>query len=45
MFIINPAGFFKNSHSAMDNRNARASDGHQEEGKKYTYGETLRRVL
>jgi hypothetical protein len=29
----------------MDDRNAGASDGCQEEGKKRTLGETLRRVL
>jgi hypothetical protein len=29
----------------MDDWNAGASDGHQEEGKKHTHGETLRRAL
>jgi hypothetical protein len=29
----------------MDDRNARVSDRRQEEGKKRTHGETLRRVL
>jgi hypothetical protein len=33
------------SKKPMDNRNVGASDGCQEEGKKRTYGETLRRVL
>jgi hypothetical protein len=29
----------------MDNQNARASDGHQEEEKKHTLDEMLRRAL
>jgi hypothetical protein len=38
-------GIVQKSEKPMDNRNAGASDGHQEEGKKHTYGEMLRRVL
>jgi hypothetical protein len=33
------------SKKPMDDQNARASDGHQEERKKRTHGEMLRRVL
>jgi hypothetical protein len=33
------------SKKPMDNWNAGASDGHQEEVKKRTHGETLRRAL
>jgi hypothetical protein len=33
------------SKKPMDDRNARVSDGRQEEGKKCTHGETLRRAL
>jgi hypothetical protein len=35
----------RKSRKLMDDRNAGASDGHQEEGKKRTHGETLRRAL
>jgi hypothetical protein len=35
----------RKSKKPMDDRNARASDGRQEEGKKRTHGETLRRAL
>jgi hypothetical protein len=35
----------RKSKKPMDNRNAGASDGRQEEGKKRTHGETLRRAL
>jgi hypothetical protein len=33
------------SKKPMDDRNAEVSDGRQEEGKKRTHGETLRRAL
>jgi hypothetical protein len=32
----------RKSKKLMNNQNARASDGHQEEGRKCTYSETLR---
>jgi hypothetical protein len=35
----------RKSKKPMDDQNAGASDGHQEEGKKHTHGEMLRRVL
>jgi hypothetical protein len=38
-------GIVQKSEKPMDNRNAGASDGHQEEEKKHTHGKTLRRVL
>jgi hypothetical protein len=38
-------GKIRKSKKLMDNQNARASDGRQEEGKKRTLGETLRRAL
>jgi hypothetical protein len=38
-------GIVRKLKKPIDNRNARVSDGHQEEGKKRTHGETLRRVL
>jgi hypothetical protein len=38
-------GIVQKSKKPMDNQNARASDRHQEEGKKCIHGETLRRVL
>jgi hypothetical protein len=33
------------SKKPMDDRNTGVSDGHQEEKKKHTHGETLRRAL
>jgi hypothetical protein len=33
------------SKKLIDDQSARVSDGHQEEGKKCTHGETLRRAL
>jgi hypothetical protein len=38
-------GIVQKSKKLMDNWNAGASDGHQEEGKKRTHSETLRRAL
>jgi hypothetical protein len=38
-------GKVRKSKKPMDNRNAGASDRRQEEGKKCTHGEVLRRVL
>jgi hypothetical protein len=38
-------GKVRKSKKPMDNRSARASDRRQEEGKKRTHGETLRRAL
>jgi hypothetical protein len=38
-------GKVRKSKKPMDDRNAGASDGRQEEGKKRTHGETLRRAL
>jgi hypothetical protein len=38
-------GIVWKSKKPMDDQNARASDGHQEEGKRCTHGETLRRAL
>jgi hypothetical protein len=38
-------GIVQKSKKLMDNQNAKASNGHQEEEKKRIYGETLRRVL
>jgi hypothetical protein len=35
----------RKSKKPMDDRNAGASDGHQEEERKRTHGETLRRAL
>jgi hypothetical protein len=35
----------RKSKKPMDDRNAEVSDGHQEEEKKRTYGEMLRRAL
>jgi hypothetical protein len=35
----------RKSKKPMGNRSARASDGHQEEGKKHTHGEMLSRAL
>jgi hypothetical protein len=36
---------FRKSRKPMNDRNARASDGHQEKVRKCTHGETLRRAL
>jgi hypothetical protein len=38
-------GKVRKSKKLMDDRDARASDGCQEEGKKHTHGETLRKAL
>jgi hypothetical protein len=38
-------GIVRKSKKLMDDRNARASNGRQEEGKKHTHGEMLSRAL